>query len=86
METNGQKKELNLFPNKKRNASWVGLLQNNQDAEIFNVSKYSSLNRPLRVGAYCRRFIHNVQCPITDRRFGPLQVRELAAVKKTLIK
>ena len=65
---------------------WVGLLQNDdKDAGVFNITKYSSLNKLRRVVAYCRRFINNARHTI-KRVTGPFKVCELSAAMKILIK
>lgn len=56
----------------------------NPDIDIF--SRFSSLNRLIRVFSYCLRFIHNSRQEVNSRQGGNLKVSEIDEATNRLIK
>jgi len=53
---------------------------------IIDYSKFSSLNKLLRVVAYVLRFMHNIRCKREKRRIGAITVEEVKRAKMSIIK
>ena len=50
------------------------------------LERYSSLNRMIRVTAYCLRFCKNIQCNKDKRRVGNLESAELSEALTRLLR